>query len=386
MKKSKYLWLVCAILPCAFIMTACGVKSTYISPTVNLNEITVSNIEAATNKAAMSVVSLYVEGRTFQGSVYGAGSGVIYKLDKEAGDAYIITNYHVVYDEDFRSTGHIASKITAEIYGSEGTSVVSEYDGSVTITYGEQAIDCQYVGGSLKYDLALLKISGSDLIKKSDVRAAEIASEPAHLGQTVIAVGNPLGYHISATKGIVSLESEYIRYSDFHDVTVRSMRIDAPINGGNSGGGAFDEKGRLIGIVNAGIDDAENVGSAIPAKLATNVIDNIMYGIQSGRYSGLKEFDLGIMPTSQNSIAVFEEELGLSFIKEDIIAFSVSGKAAEVGIKSGDKIVSAIYNGNATEFSRVFEFEEFLLTLRPGTSFTLKVVRQSGIKEFVINV
>lgn len=386
MKKSKYLFLTLAIIPCAFIMTACGVKSTYVSPTVNVNEITVSNIEQATNKAAMSVVSLYIEGKTFQGSVYGAGSGVIYKLDKEAGDAYIITNYHVVYDEDFRSPGHIASKITAEIYGSESTSVASSYDGSVSISYGDQAINCQYLGGSLQYDLALLKISGSDLIKKSDVRAVEVAKEPAHLGQTVIAVGNPLGYHISATKGIVSLESEYIKYSDFYDVVVRSMRIDAPINGGNSGGGAFDEKGRLIGIVNAGIDDAENMGSAIPAQLVVNVIDNIMYGVETKKYSGLKTFDIGIDTISQNSIAVFEEELGISFIKEDIIVLSVSGKAAQAGIQSGDKIVSAIYNDKATEFSRAFEFDEFLLTLRPDTSFTLKVARQSGVKEFVINV
>ena len=390
MKKIKSLSMLGIIaLPCALLFTGCGVSTTYVSPTVTIDQITTSDIEEAINTAVLSVVSVYSEGRVESGTnnmtatSYSAGSGVIYKLDKEAGDAYIITNYHVVYNENYTTSNDIATKIMVELYGSEGTYVATDYFGNSSFVYGSQAIECEYVGGSLEYDLAILKIENSDLLKNSAAKQVSICEEPAHLGQTTIAIGNPLGYGISATTGIVSVESEYIQYSDFYDVVIRCIRTDAPINSGNSGGGLFDEKGRLLGIVNAGKDDAENMGDAIPANLVTNVVDNILYQYENYGKQKLYVYDFGAEVSGYNSTAVYDEEVGLTFIKEDIIVDSVSGDASQ-NLQVGDKIVSVKHNGKDIEFSRAFEFEEFLLDIRSGDQFDITVVRSGGLFTYTI--
>ena len=381
----KFLFVTLAILPC-FLFVGCGVSTTYVSPTVTVDKITTSDIQEAINSAVLSVVSIYAESSTGNGlnSVYSAGSGVIYQLDKDAGDAYVITNYHVVYDEDYTSSNHIADKIMLELYGYEGTYISTNAFGGKSFVYGSQAIECEYVGGSLQYDLAILKIENSDILKNSDAKAATFCEQPAHLGQTAIAIGNPLGYGISATTGIVSVESEYIQYSDFYDVVIRCLRTDAPINGGNSGGGLFDEKGRLIGIVNAGSDDAQNVGDAIPSALVKNVVDNILYQYENYGNTHLYVFNFGAEVTSQNNQSVYDEETKLVYIKEDVIVTSASHAAAEI-LKEGDKIVSITLNDTNLEFSRTFEFEEFLLTIRPNDSFQITVVRSGGLFTYTVN-
>ena len=289
----------------------------------------------------------------------------------------------MVYNENYTTSNDIATKIMVELYGSESTYVATDYFGNSSFVYGSQAIECEYVGGSLEYDLAILKIENSDLLKNSAAKQVSICEEPAHLGQTTIAIGNPLGYGISATTGIVSVESEYIQYSDFYDVVIRCIRTDAPINSGNSGGGLFDEKGRLLGIVNAGKDDAENMGDAIPANLVTNVVDNILYQYENNGKQKLYVYDFGAEVSGYNSTAVYDEEVGLTFIKEDIIVDSVSGDASQ-NLQVGDKIVSVKHNGKDIEFSRAFEFEEFLLDIRSGDQFDITVVRSGGLFTYTI--
>lgn len=376
-------------IPCALMLTGCGVSTTYVSPTVTVDQITTSNIEEAINSAVLSVVSVYVEGNVSSGingmaaTSYSAGSGVICSLDKDAGDAYIITNYHVVYDENYTTSNGIASKIVVELYGSEETYIQTDTFGNGSFVYGSQVIECEYVGGSLEYDLAVLKVTDSEILRNSAAKQVEICAEPAHLGQTTIAIGNPLGYGISATTGIVSVESEYIQYSDFYDVIIRCIRTDAPINSGNSGGGLFDEKGRLLGIVNAGNDSAENMGDAIPVALVTNVVDNILYQHETYGNQKLSVYNFGAEVYGSNSTAVYDEEVGLTFIKEDIVVTAVSGDAAQ-NLQVGDKIVSVSLSGTNIEFSRAFEFEEFLLDVRPGDQFDITVVRSGGLFTFTI--
>lgn len=74
------------------------------------------------------------------------------------------------------------------------------------------------------------------------------------VGDSVIAIGNPNAGGIAVTQGILSMESEYITMTAADNVStvqIRVMRVDAAINGGNSGGGLFNDSGELIGIVNA---------------------------------------------------------------------------------------------------------------------------------------
>jgi S1-C subfamily serine protease len=84
------------------------------------------------------------------------GSGVIYQIDKEKGDAYIITNQHVVFMD-----GKIADKITVYLYGME------------LETY---AIKAAYVGGTTNYDIAVIKIEGSDILHQRSRKLISLLS------------------------------------------------------------------------------------------------------------------------------------------------------------------------------------------------------------------
>ena len=79
-----------------------------------------------------------------------AGSGVIYQLDKNEGDAFIITNYHVVYDASSNRENGISDDISVYLYGSATE---------------ERAIKATYVGGSIYYDIAVLRVEDSELLK-----------------------------------------------------------------------------------------------------------------------------------------------------------------------------------------------------------------------------
>ena len=194
---------------------------------INITSAENQNLLAA-SKAVLSSVSII--------TTSAAGSGVIYEIDKERGEAYIITNYHVVYEQGSK-TG-IASAIKVFLYGMEAT---------------EYGIDATYVGGSMNYDIALLHVKGSTVLMESCARAADVAdSDKVSILDTAIAIGNPEGNGISATVGYVNVDSENILVSfQGTNVQLRVMRTDAAVNSGNSGGGLFNDKGELIGIVNA---------------------------------------------------------------------------------------------------------------------------------------
>ena len=213
----------------------------------------------------------YVYGKK-ESIAWNAGAGVIYSLDKEKGDAYIVTNYHVCYSGGTLAEDGIGSRFTTYIYGAETISTYDleclkyynqncseykglfEYDskGLPIIDYGYGAIDAEYIGGSEIYDIAVLKITGSDILKNSDCLAVDVKdSDMVTAGSTAIAVGNPDAAGIAVTNGVISVESEYIQVQIDDVVVLREFRIDTPVNPGNSGGGLFDGRGRLIGIVNA---------------------------------------------------------------------------------------------------------------------------------------
>ena len=114
-----------------------------------------------------------------------SGSGVIYDLNKETGDAYIITNYHVVYYASSQTEDKIASSIKIVLYGDQvakGYKVdeynvkVKDADGYPVIEYLGNVIECEYIGGSMTNDIAVLKVSGSDVLKNSAAEEAKVAN------------------------------------------------------------------------------------------------------------------------------------------------------------------------------------------------------------------
>ena len=334
----------------------------------------------AVNKALLSSVSVYCDFTrtvanmniwtgeiTYSEQAYNqAGSGVIYQLDKSNGSAYIITNYHVVYSAD-SNTDKISQDIEIYLYGSSDTPITATY-----------------VGGSMTYDIAVLKIENSDFLKNSSAQAVEIAAaDTISVGDSAIAVGNPEALGISATQGIVSVDSEYITMlapDDKTVITYRSMRIDTAINSGNSGGGLFNDAGQLMGIVNskANSSSIENIAYAIPIDIAIPVAENIIYNAANG--DNVLNLDLGLTVSGTDSKAVYDETtLSTKIVENAAITEIESGSIAEtLGLSAGDIITSISINGNATQITRAYMVDDLMITARAGDQITIAFTRDGA--------
>lgn len=317
----------------------------------------------------------------------GAGSGVIFSLDKENGDAYIITNYHVVYNE---SANNKIGKVKVFLYGSdievyyeqddEGN-YVNDENGYPKIHYSSSSIDCEYIGGSLTYDLAVLKVTGSKTLKNSNARQVDL-SNGYIVGETAIAIGNPSAGGISVTKGVVSVESEYISMTAADEktkVTFRTMRIDTAINSGNSGGGLFNTNGELIGIVNAKIvdDEIENIAYSIPRDIVVNVANNLIYNYEMNETKKVYKITFGLTLETQNSRAVYDSATKETTIVEDVIIkeISASSLASTINLAKGDKIEKIVVNDKTYSITRLFNAIDCAVSINVGDTVTYKIDR-----------
>lgn len=321
-----------------------------------------------------------------QSAVY-TGSGVIYKTDGEY--TYIITNYHVVYSasanadnaEGNASGRYIARNIYCYLYGSEGEpSQTGSSGGYATYTYGDYAVECEYVGGSLTKDIALVRAKTADLAAiRGDLRPVTFA-DGYHVGETAIAIGNAEDEGISVTEGIVSVASENISLNiDGTARTYRSLRIDTAIYGGNSGGGLFNLAGELIGITNAGDEQDQNINFAIPVEIVRGVADNIYYYATDGddSTSGAYAPALGVTVTSLNSKYVYDAADGYGKIVEEITVRSVeSGSIAEeLGLQAGDILTGLTIDGVTYELDCSYDIADALLNARVGSRITITYIR-----------
>ena len=349
-----------------------------LSPTIHHHQIHITTTQgdvAVSSKALLSVVS--VNSTFSQGvSTYsGAGSGVIYQLDKVKGDAYIITNFHVIYDSDSKGNG-ISDDIKVSLYGME---------------HAQYAIPATYVGGSVYYDIAVLKVRDSEVLRQSDAMAVSLLaeSENVSVGQTAIAVGNPEALGISVTKGIVCVDSESIALTTADEsatVTMRVIRIDTPINPGNSGGGLFDAEGRLIGITNAKIIDVstESIGYAIPVKVATRVADNIIDYCADGSHTTMQRCVLGVTLGASASKAIYDIKTGKVTIVEAVTVTKISqGSLVEGKIKVDDIILSVKIDGKIYKITRTFMLVDAMLNVRVGDVVEMVVLGDG--KEVYVN-
>ena len=220
----------------------------------------------------------------------GAGSGVIYTKD-----GYIITNYHVV-NENTKS-------ITVTLYDG------SQYEG-------------KYIYGDQYVDLAVIKIG------KDDCDYAVIGDfEKMRLGDEVLAIGNPLGYGLTVTNGIISALDRSITVEN---TTMNLLQTSAAINSGNSGGGLFNMNGELIGIVNAKIagTSVEGMGFAIPSTIVMKSINDLKeYGYITGKAR------LGVtVQTKQYQTWPYMQTH--TYIQ--VMEISENGSAAKSGLQVGD--------------------------------------------------
>ena len=312
----------------------------------------------------------------------GNGAGVIYRLDKENGNAYIVTNYHVVYDSSSSSPNGISEDITLYLYG---------------LQYKEMAINATFVGGSATYDLAVLKIENSDILKNSNATATELFnSDDVAVGTLAVAIGNPNSDGISVTSGIISVDSENVKMNmgtGSGSVEMRLMRMDTPVNHGSSGGGLFDGKGRLIGIVNAKLEssDVENIGYAIPANIVYAVSENVINNYERSSKSGMYKAVLGLMLKTDDVCSVYDEASDRILIRESVVVSQITaGSVADGTLKVGDKLISVSCNGISREINRRFTASEFVMSLgaldevvfiveRDGATIEVKITLEESI-------
>ncbi len=327
-------------------------------------------------KSAVSVVCAMEQKSTIfeeGSSLVSSGAGVIYKLDKETGDAYIITNYHVVYDEEFNTSNNICDDIKVYLYGAH----LEKY-----------AIPATYVGGSPNYDIAVLKVN-SHLLKSAIYSQAEIAGfNSAYAGDSAIAIGNPGGSGIAVTSGIISADSEYITIDIKDTVELRVMRIDTPVNPGNSGGGLFNKNGQLIGIVNAKTVDSsvESVGYAIPISIACSVADNIIYYCDGTKEKSVQRPMFGIEIKINDSKAVYTDD-GKITVEEEIVVNSVTkGSIADGKMKAGDIIKSVTIGEKTYKVTRLFNVIDAMLNARVGETVITTVERNGELVNISINI
>ncbi|WP_249905733.1 S1C family serine protease [Lactobacillus amylovorus] len=241
---------------------------------------------------------------------YSEGSGVVYM--KSNGKGYIVTNNHVISGSDAVQVQLANGKtVSAKVVGKDSTT-----------------------------DLAVLSIDA-----KYVTQTAEFGdSKSLQAGQTVIAVGSPLGseYASTVTQGIVSAPARTIETSSGNQQTV--IQTDAAINPGNSGGALVNSAGQVIGINSMKLAQSsdgtsvEGMGFAIPSNEVVTIVNEL---VKKGK---ITRPQLGVRVVALNGIPeAYRSRLKIkSNLKNGIYVASVnkSGSAARAGMKSGDVITA----------------------------------------------
>lgn len=329
------------------------------------------------------------------------GSGVIIDVGYDesgnrTGDMYVVTNCHVVFNNNSVDDSKFSSDVDVYIYGKPYS--IYTYDYTNYYIDDTNAISATVIGASLTYDLAVLKIEGSDIVRNSSVIAAEWSSgEDVSVGQTVYAIGNAAGSGISATNGIICVDSEEISldmyettsdYSD--DFTYRTIRTSVPIYSGNSGGGLFNTDGQLVGIINSKTTAAsygeysDNISHALPAANARRVVQSMIdyYNSTNSFVSGVNTVDTGIEVEAASSSARMNNTTNMVEIYETVQVTSVSTQSpAYNSIQRGDFITAIKIAGSDgtckenVEVTRAYNFSEVLLSARAGDVISITVTR-----------
>ncbi len=344
---------------------------------------------AGVQEALRSVVSIECAYNTAGARVYSRGSGVIYSLDTAAGDAYIVTNYHVVYTSNGsgkETIPYISDNIHVWLYGAEGTDDYAE----------SRAMSATYIGGAMDYDIAVLRVRGAEQLRKTDdhpVYAKSLVacdSDSLTVGETVYAIGNAAWRGMTVTDGIVSKVNDVISVAaanDLENLSLPEIRTTAPINQGNSGGGLFNIGGELVGIVNARTETegVQGMGYAIPANLALSIAQSILDNAQIGSTHTATTGRLGINYQVTDMQGVYDETTGKYYTEQKIVVSQVTrGRlASRAGVQVRDTLYSAKLSStrNGTPYEREvllrneYQLIALLFNARLGDELELRVLR-----------
>lgn len=257
----------------------------------------------------------------------GAGSGVIISTD-----GYIATNNHVIKG---------ASKIT------------------VRLTDGKE-YEAKLIGTDAQTDIAVIKVEGTTL------QPATLGdSDTIGVGDTAIAIGNPLGeLGGTVTNGIISALDRQIV---LENQTMTLLQTNAAINPGNSGGGLFNDQGELIGLVVAKSSgsNVEGLGFAIPVNVVKDVVESI---INVGYVQGRPVLGISVVNVDSSQLAY---QYGVNQLGVYVAGITEGTKAEASGLKVGDCLIAV----DDTQISSTSDLTQILQSHEVGDKVKVMVSR-----------
>ena len=305
----------------------------------------------AVNSKVVSTMQYF--GQTYSQESTGAGSGII--IGQNDSELLIVTNYHVVEDSEELSVQFI----------------------------DEETATAQIKGTDSGRDLAVIAVQLDD-IKSSTMNEIAIAemgdSDALEVGESVIAIGNALGYGQSVTTGVVSALNRSIAasttdaYGESTDIGSENtfIQTDAAINPGNSGGALLNASGQVIGINSnkIGGSTVDGIGYAIPISDAKPIIEELMQKDTKLKVSEDSKGYLGITGVTVES--EYSEIYGMP-VGVYVSSVTEGSGADEAGLIRGDIIVAL----NGEEISSMEELKGELEYYAQGTEVTVTIMQGS---------
>lgn len=275
----------------------------------------------------------------------GVGTGIIMSKD-----GYIVTNAHVIYDDEY-GCGE-ASSVQIQMSDEETT-----YDARI-VAYDKEA------------DIAVLKIDADNLTP------AEFGdSSSCEVGEMVVAIGNPLGlqFQNTVTCGIISALDRKVT---INDNTMTLIQTDTAINNGNSGGPLINSSGQVIGINSAkmsstysGEATVEGIGFAIPMSEAKSIVDDLInYGYVTGR----PQLGISCQDVTEAVSQAYNIPVGAY-----IFSVTAGGAADQAGLQPGD-VITGIQDQT---ISTTEELNAVKNQYKAGDTITLTYVRAGETKK-----
>ena len=291
-----------------------------------------AEVYASTVNSIVSINCSAVSTNIFGQRVESASSGSGFVITQ---DGYIVTNHHVISG---------ASSVTVTMY--DGT----EYPATV-------------VGSDSDYDVAVLKIDATGL---QPVTLG--SSEDVNVGDTVLAIGNPLGeLTFSMSQGIVSCCDRAINVDG---TPFNMIQVDASINPGNSGGPLMNLYGEVVGIVSAKYSSysdttVEGLGFAIPIGDVQAIITDIM---ENGQITNKPSFGITAGTMTQQMAAQYQ-------IDQTSGAFVYSANKGGAGEKAGLKMGDVITKVDSTDITSMEDLTAAKKGHKAGDTVTVTYYR-----------
>jgi len=304
------------------------------SDIASIAEEVMPSVVSITNLSVQQVQSFF--GGIQEQESKSVGSGII--ISQNDSELLIITNNHVVEGNE--------------------TLTVSFVDG--------ESVEAQVKGTDATKDLAVIAVQTKE-IKDTTMDQIKVASlgnsDQLQVGESVIAIGNALGYGQSVTSGIVSATGR-----ELDGIDEKLIQTDAAINPGNSGGALLNANGEVIGINTAKVatDTVEGMGYAIPISSVSDIIENLMNQETKTKVSEAEQGQLGIqgVDVTADSSEMYNMPTGV-YVSEVI----AGGGAKKAGITKG----SVITGINGTSIDGMQTLKEQLQYYRAGETVKITV-------------